>query len=239
MQSHSQPTKTGDPEHRHRTTRPRDAATLLILRKSRRGPEILLGERSAKHAFFANHYIFSGGKVDRSDGYALAATPLCGHVAANLERAAMPHRARASAMAAIRETYEETGLIVGKAAPQLAGRAPADWAAFYATGMAPALDGLIYVLHAITPPGRPRRFNARFFAIDAERVCGETTEGTGELLKIRWFTIDKGSKLKILAITVRALEQIESQLSRGKLDDPDHPIPWSRTVHGKRITGAY
>ena len=224
---------------RGRTIRPRDAATLLIVRKSRRGAEILLGERSAKHAFFANHYVFPGGKVDRSDGYAPAATPLRGHVADCLERAATPHRARAIAMAAIRETFEETGLIVGEAAPHLAARAPRDWAAFYATGRAPALDGLIYVLHAITPPGRPRRFNARFFAIDADRVHGGTTDGTGELLKIRWFTIDEAAKLKIPAITVRALEQVESRLARGKLDDPGHPIPWSRTVHGKRITGAY
>jgi len=101
---------------RGRTIRPRDAATLLIVRKSRRGAEILLGERSAKHAFFANHYVFPGGKVDRSDGYAPAATPLRGHVADCLERAATPHRARAIAMAAIRETFEETGLIVGEAA---------------------------------------------------------------------------------------------------------------------------
>jgi 8-oxo-dGTP pyrophosphatase MutT (NUDIX family) len=177
--------------------------------------------------------------VDRADGYAPAATPLRGNVAASLEHSATPHRARAIAMAAIRETFEETGLIVGEAAPHLADRAPRDWAAFYATGWAPALDGLTYVLHAITPPGRPRRFNARFFAIDAERIRGDQSDGTGELLKIRWFTIDEASQLKIPAITVRALQQIESRLSRGRLDDPGHPIPWSRTVHGKRITGTY
>ncbi len=107
------------------------------------------------------------------------------------------------------------------------------------TGLAPALDGLIYVLHAITPPGRPRRFNARFFALDADRVHGEGTESSGELLKIHWFTLDEAVKLKIPAITVRAIKEVESRLSNGRLDDPGHPIPWFKTVYGKRITGAY
>ncbi len=134
------PQNNPGPEIRHPNMRPRDAATLLIVRKSRRGIEILLGERSAKHAFFANHYVFPGGRVERSDGYARAATPLRDHVAADLERTATPRRARAIAMAAIRETFEETGLIAGEAAPELAAPAPKDWAAFYATGLAPALS---------------------------------------------------------------------------------------------------
>jgi 8-oxo-dGTP pyrophosphatase MutT (NUDIX family) len=228
-----------DHEKRHPNMRPRDAATLLIVRNSRRGPEILLGERSSKHAFFPNHFVFPGGGVDRSDGYARAATPLRDRVAACLEEAATPHRARAIAMAAIRETFEETGLIAGQPDPSPAAAAPKGWAAFYETGMAPALDGLAFVMHAVTPPGRPRRFNARFFAIDAERISGDMTDGTGELLKIHWFTLDEAVKLKIPAITVRALDVIEARLSRGKLTDPNHPIPWSKTVRGKRVMGAY
>lgn len=231
--------KNYDHEKRHPNMRPRDAATLLIVRESRRGPEILLGERSSRHAFFPNHYVFPGGGVDRSDGYARAATPLRDHVAACLEQTATPHRARAIAMAAIRETFEETGLIVGDPASGMATGGPKGWAEFYQTGMAPTLDGLTLVQHAITPPGRPRRFNARFFAIDAERVRGDATDGSGELLKIHWFTLGDAAKLKIPAITVRALNQIESRLSKGRLDDPNHPIPWSRTLNGKRITGAY
>ncbi|MBT5110144.1 MAG: NUDIX hydrolase [Rhodospirillaceae bacterium] len=232
-----------DHEKRHPNMRPRDAATLLIVRKSRRGHEILLGERSSKHAFFPNHFVFPGGGVDRSDGYARAATPLRDHVTASLEQTATPHRARAIALAAIRETFEETGLIVGDPASGMAAGGPRGWpkgwTEFYRTGMAPALDGLTFVMHAITPPGRPRRFNARFFAIDAERVQGDATDGDGELLKIHWFTLDDAAKLKIPAITVRALNEIEARLSQGRLDDPAHPIPWSRTIRGKRITGAY
>ncbi|MBL4720351.1 MAG: NUDIX hydrolase, partial [Alphaproteobacteria bacterium] len=63
-------------ETKHPYRRPRDAATLLIVRNSRKGPEVLLGERSADHVFFPNHYVFPGGGVDRADGFARAATPL-------------------------------------------------------------------------------------------------------------------------------------------------------------------
>ena len=220
--------------------RPRDAATLLIVRKSRKGAEVLLGQRSAKHVFFPNHYVFPGGGVDRADGFARAATPLRDHVASGLEQAANPHRARAIALAAIRETFEETGLIIGETAPNLVKRAPRnEWSAFYETGMAPSLDGLAFVLRAVTPPGRPRRFDARFLAVDAERVTGDMSEGTGELLKLHWFTIEEAAKLKIRDITVRAIREVESRLALGRLDHPDHPIPWLKTIHGARVEGAH
>jgi len=228
------------PDKKHPYRRPRDAATLLIVRQSRKGAEVLLGERSSSHVFFPNHYVFPGGGVDRADGFARAATPLRDHVAASLEQAASPHRARAIAMAAIRETFEETGLIIGQPAPALLKGAPRnEWSAFYDTGVAPALDGLAFVLRAVTPPGRPRRFDARFLAIDAERVTGDMTDGTGELMKIHWFTLEEAAKLKIRSVTIRAIHEVESRLARGRLDDPDHPIPWFKTVHGGRVEGAY
>jgi 8-oxo-dGTP pyrophosphatase MutT (NUDIX family) len=228
-----------DNEKRHPNMRPRDAATLLIIRQSRRGAEILLGERSSKHAFFPNHYVFPGGGVDRSDGFARAATPLRDRVAACLEQGATPHRARAIAMAAIRETFEETGLVVGDAAPKSPASPPKGWAEFYDTGMAPALDGLTYIMHAVTPPGRPRRFDARFFAVDADRVSGDATDGSGELLKIHWFTLDDAVKLKLPSITVLAIDEIDKRLSQGRLFDPDFPVPWRKMRHGKRVTGVY
>lgn len=228
-----------DNEKRHPNIRPRDAATLLIIRQSQRGAEILLGERSSKHAFFPNHYVFPGGGVDRSDGFVYAATPLRNRVAACLEQGATPHRARAIAMAAIRETFEETGLIVGEPASNPTASAPKGWVEFFETGMAPTLDGLTYIMHAVTPPGRPRRFDARFFAIDADRVSGDTTDGSGELLKIRWLTLNDAAKLKLPNITLHALGEIETRLSQGQLFDPNFPVPWRKMRHGKRITGTY
>ena len=85
-------------------------------------------------------------------------------------------RARALALAAIRETYEETGLVVGEPdTPTLRSRSPA-WADFLRHDANPRLDVLHYIARAITPPYRNRRFDARFFMVDAEHIQGEVHE---------------------------------------------------------------
>lgn len=227
----------------HPNLKPRDAATLIIVRQSRKGAQVLMGERNSKHVFFPNHYVFPGGSVDRSDGFATVTSPLRHQVAAALEEFATPHRAKALALAAIRETFEEVGLIVGERMTAAMPRRPSkDWKAFYETGFAPALDGLTYIQRAVTPPRRPRRFDARFFAVDAERVQGDMTDGAGgdgELLKIRWFTLDEAMKLKIRPVTIRAIHEIEERLKHGPLENPNYPIPWFKSVGGKRVEGIH
>jgi hypothetical protein len=70
-------------------------------------------------------------------------------------------------------------------------------------------------------------------------MTGDMSEGTGELLKLHWFTIEEAAKLKIRDITVRAIREVESRLALGRLDHPDHPIPWLKTIHGARVEGAH
>src|SRR3546814_221205 len=94
--------------------RPRDAATLIIVRRGKNGGEVLMGERSAAHVFVPENYVFPGGRVDRSDAFVQPATPLRPDVLERLSRSATPRRALALAMAAVRETFEETGLVVGR-----------------------------------------------------------------------------------------------------------------------------
>ena len=79
-------------------------------------------------------------------------------------------RARALALAAVRETFEEAGLLIGT--PLGAGAAPKapTWQDFFATGFRPALGRLTFFARAITPPGRPRRFDTRFFCVPAEAI---------------------------------------------------------------------
>lgn len=72
-------------------------------------------------------------------------------------------RARALALAAIRETFEEAGLLVGRRVAFVPRTRARGWAAFLAHGVVPALDALEYVARVITPPGNPRRFDTRFF----------------------------------------------------------------------------
>src|SRR3546814_3707989 len=76
--------------------------------------EVLMSERIAAHVFVPENYVFPGGRVDRSDAFVQPATPLRPDVLERLSRSATPRRALALAMAAVRETFEETGLVVGR-----------------------------------------------------------------------------------------------------------------------------
>ncbi len=219
----------------HPYMRPRDAATLILVRPGAAGPEVLMGERSDKHVFIPNNYVFPGGRVDRGDGYVAPLAPLRESVAGRLAASCTPRRAQAIALAAVRETFEETGLILGRqlngAAPP---RVPDAWRHFYASGYGPALDRLTYVARAITPPGRPRRFNARFFVADADAVTGEHKD-SNELLQVRWLTIEDAKALKnIRPITRLVLDEIASRAASGNLHDEARPVPAWRVVHGKR-----
>ena len=148
---------------------PRDAATLIITRDDR---EVLLGVRTAHHVFMPHCYVFPGGRVDPGDSRVATPFQLRADVEAKLTESVTAARARGLAMAAVRETFEETGLILGAPTAQpLRTRSP-HWQPFFATGMVPALDRLDYFSRAITPPNQVRRFDARFFTVDARYVSG-------------------------------------------------------------------
>jgi 8-oxo-dGTP pyrophosphatase MutT (NUDIX family) len=216
-----------------RAVRPRDAATLILVKKIRGRPAVLMGQRHSGHRFMPDQYVFPGGRVDRADHYAQAATPLAPHVVELLQRAAAPARAEALALAAVRETFEETGLILGQpmATPR---RMPASWSAFYATGQGPALDALEYLTRAVTPPFRPIRFNARFFLADASRISGEIA-GSGELLDLDFIPIARARKLQIPAIQLRVLETVAEFLAAPDEWRRRNSVPRYRMLHGKRV----
>ena len=65
--------------------------------------------------------------------------------------------------AAIRELFEETGQIIG--VEQEWSEVPSSWEEFAKTGYVPDASHMSFVFRAITPPGRPRRFDARFFPV--------------------------------------------------------------------------
>lgn len=194
-----------------------------------------MGERSAAHVFVPENFVFPGGRVDRSDAFVPVATPLRPEVLGRLVKSATPSRAVALAAAAVRETFEETGLIVGAPAQGAGGRRriPKDWEDFFASGMAPALGGLTYVARAVTPTGRPRRFNARFFVVDADAISGEMAD-SGELLKVRWFSLADARKLKIRPITELVLAEIETRLADDALHHPERPVPVFTVRQGRR-----
>ena len=195
--------------------RPRDAATLILVRRDRGVPRILMGRRHGGHAFMPNKYVFPGGRVDAADSRVTPSRDLDGAVMAKLmaRMRSKPSkaRARAFAIAALRETFEETGLLIGRR--DLKG--------------APDLSVLVLFARAITPPGRTRRFDSRFFVVDAvhiENPDAPQPVRSGELLTPAWFTLEEALGLDLPSITKDILRRLRPFLDEGRLPDPGCPV---------------
>lgn len=217
------------------TVRPKDAATLILIDRSGREPKVLLGKRHERHIFMPGKFVFPGGGVDPSDKRMPFARPLDKHAEARLMQRfhkASPVRARALALAAIRETCEETGLLLGTRAE--APNIPAGpWDAFARHGVLPDLGAIHFVGRAITPPGRPRRFDARFFTMDASAIAHHLEGVTGpdaELVELVWMPLKDAEQLDMPAVTSVMLEELDAQIAEGLGNDL--PVPFYRTVRG-------
>lgn len=220
-----------------RAVKPKDAATLIIVRRGGKEPRVLMGKRAASHKFMPNKFVFPGGKVDPGDGRIVPPHDLHPQVMKRLCQGCSPTRARALALAAIRETYEETGLIIGEPhTPTLKSRSPL-WGDFLQHDINPRLDELHLIARAITPPYRNRRFDARFFMVDAEHIQGEVHErpqGSGELLDLHWVAVSKAQSMEQLPhITRSVLQALEERLR----DGAGHDVlgPFVHTRYGKSV----
>ena len=201
--------------------RPRDAATILILDRTPDGLKVLMGRRHRGHAFMPGKFVFPGGRVDPHDGNVPAAAELdpvdLSKLLQGMGSRPSPRRARALALAAIRETYEEAGLLIGHNGDF--GYDHGDWHAFAAHGIAPDLSSLRFVARAVTPPGRVRRFDTRFFVAFREAIAASLPEGTGpsgELEDLHWLTFGETNSLELPPITRTILSEVAERYA----DDP-------------------
>jgi 8-oxo-dGTP pyrophosphatase MutT (NUDIX family) len=212
--------------------RPKDAATLVLVKREKDGPRVLMGQRHGNMAFMANKYVFPGGRVDPGDQRILLGGDLRAHVAERLTRGANAQRARGFALAAIRETFEEAGILLGERAEKLPRtRAPA-WRKFFEHGVAPRLDTLEFIARAITPPNRTRRFDARFFMADASAIAHTLDAGENdELLTPCWLTLAEARVLDLPSITRAVLDEVEARILDG--EDPSRPVPFFRFQRGR------
>lgn len=190
----------------------RNAATVLVLRDGGGPrPRVLMGQRGAAAAFMPNKVVFPGGAVDPGDAHVPLARPLPSVCAERLAQDGGD--AHALACAAIRELWEETGLMLARpgAWPAHAGAPAPDWEAFAARGMLPSADGLRFVFRAITPPGRPRRFDARFFVVDAAAVQGDPDDFSAaceELSHLQWVPLAEARSFDLPFITEVVLAEL-------------------------------
>jgi 8-oxo-dGTP pyrophosphatase MutT (NUDIX family) len=175
----------GPRQRRTGAVRPRAAASLILLRGDADNLEVLVGRRPLSARFMPGVYVFPGGAIDAPD-----------RLPWNIESGAetLPSRLAHAARAAIRETWEEVGVLVGRPAERGArsgpARAPIE-AAYRECGLVAAMDQLVSVGRAITPSHSSRRFNTRFFLGDGSLACGEPA-ASPELEDAGWRRIEQG-----------------------------------------------
>jgi 8-oxo-dGTP pyrophosphatase MutT (NUDIX family) len=218
-------------ERRWPNVRPKDAATLIILDRRAKKPKLLMGRRHAGHKFMPGKFVFPGGRIEAGDRSMPAFGALHPRAeAALIARTLRPsvQRGRALALAAIRETFEETGLLLGTKEHGPPPSAPAGpWATFRERGVFPDLESLQVVARAITPPRRPKRFDTRFFAVDRSTIADEVPGVIGpnaELVELAWVNLDEARRLDLPAITQVILEELETRLKAGFA--PELPVPY-------------
>jgi 8-oxo-dGTP pyrophosphatase MutT (NUDIX family) len=190
--------------------KPRDAATLILLRDSDRpdgGIEVLLLQRHAQSAFLPGAHVFPGGVVEESD-FLPEMEARCQGLSFDgahriIENVLPPEKSLGFFVAAIREAFEESGILL---AYGNGGRGLADEGQIVRSGeyrrevhanpsifvsrlgdegLKLATDRLFYFAHWITPEVLPIRFDARFFVAAAPPGQAASYDGQ-EAVEARW-----------------------------------------------------
>ena len=228
---------------------PRHAATVVLLRDAAAGPEVYLLRRVAAMAFAGGLWVFPGGSVDPADATAEAAWAgpppswWAGHLSAD------EPLARALVCAAVRETFEESGvLLAGPSDTEvLADVSTDEWEAervaleareqslselLVRRGLVLRADLLRPFAHWVTPAVEPRRFDTRFFvaALPAGQTC--RTAGT-EADERRWVRPADalGQELPMMPPTSRSLGDLRDAPSVAAALATERTITTNRPVY--------
>ncbi len=198
--------------------RPKDAATLILIDRSGASWRLLMGKRSTKHVFMPDTYVFPGGRRDARDHALPYESDLHPAVLGKLMNESRGQlttsRARALALAALRELNEETGIAIGD--PRPAGHLSA------------RLSHLRYLARAITPPGMVRRFDTRFFAAFADEAGVDTgaPRDSQELHDLRWIDIRDTDSFSMPDITRHILGDLRNIMETDPTLSYGMPVPF-------------
>ncbi len=219
--------------------KPRDAATLILIDRAEQVPKVLLGRRHLRHRFMPGKFVFPGGSIDPADRQmAVAAALQARDVARLMRRLRRPSAVKAAgfALAAVRETYEETGIMLGVPRAAAVPVPPGAWQAFVQAGILPDLSAIHFIARAITPPKRPLRFDSRFFAAEVSAIARRDDGFVGadkELVELVWLPITQARQLDMPGITAVVLEELADRISAGM--SFDHPVPLYRMLHKRFV----
>ena len=222
----------------------RNAATVILLRDQLENPRVLMGQRGANAAFMPNKFVFPGGRLDFIDQRLRVPSDLSGPVAGRLQKETRKdvsnHKLRGLALAAIRETYEETGLIIGRKTTQKLTTNNAVWQRYFDHGVEPPLDKIDFIARAVTPTYRSRRFDTRFFMIFDDFIQTDPDDmikASGELLDLHWLTLAETQKLDLPTITRWIIDMVQQRLKLSRDAQLHAPATYVRFINGKpRIT---
>lgn len=201
------------------SVRPKDAATLILVRRDGPKPRILVGKRSNRHDFMPDKYVFPGGRVDPTDARAPAASELHETVESDLTIRSR-RKPRAFGLTAVRETFEETGLIIGQPR-NIDSSGPQNWQPFLEQRALPCLTHLQFIGRAVTPPYRPKRFDARFFMAEAEQALIDERPAavSPELVDLRWIDFDEAEDMGLPGVTLHMVRE-----ARHRIEQPETEI---------------
>jgi 8-oxo-dGTP pyrophosphatase MutT (NUDIX family) len=221
--------------------RPRDAATVILVDQSSSQPKVLVGRRHTGHVFTPGKIVFPGGRVDPEDNRVPLATPIAPELE-NLLTAGSPKispaRARALAAAAIREVCEETGFCIGRPASNVPPNMQGAWQHFAEASLLPDPSNLFLIARAITPAGRVRRFDTRFFAADASSIAHQVpgvVHADAELVELAWMPLDSEPFADLHAMTRNVLNVLAQRLALGPLQHQTG-VPKFHFRHGAMLT---
>ena len=199
----------------------KNAATVVIRREIEGKPYVLMGQRGKNAVFMPNKFVFPGGAIDQQDQEVKLAFELEEKLFNNLTASTKEIEPKAIISGAIREVWEETGLrILGKT--KVSGDANlglSEWKSFSATGFLPNPTGLEFFFRAITAPGRPRRFDARFLICNSDEISGnldDFSDASTELAHLQWIDLDFINELELPFITEIVLAEVASREERGR-----------------------
>ena len=219
--------------------KPRDSATLILIDRAESTPKVLLGRRHESHRFMPGKFVFPGGRIEPTDRQMVSCAALHDrHIARLMTKVKRPSAAKAAsfALAAIRETYEETGLMLGTPGKEPIVTPPGAWDAFAKAGIVPDLSQVHFIARAITPPNRNRRFDSRFFAAEVSAIAHRADGFVGpdkELVELVWLPITEARRLDMPGITAIALEELQDRMASDM--SYDHPAPLYRMLHKKFV----
>jgi 8-oxo-dGTP pyrophosphatase MutT (NUDIX family) len=222
----------------HPYFRPKDAATLILVDRSGTIPKVLVGKRHDNVVFMPGKFVFPGGRVDKADHRIPVAAPLPSELESNLAKGSPktpPSRAKSLAVAAIREACEETGLCLGRRVDGQLPKLEGPWKPFTDAGLLPDPSGLFLIARAITPPGRVKRFDTRFFTADASAITHrveDVVHADAELVELVWVELGSKPLAELHPMTRNVLNELDKRLATGPLHH-DAPVPFYHFYAGK------